>query len=434
METDFIIEKLILELDFNSEQEFHQFSSYLENSLYPSLQQELDKILPAVIDNPTENIQIEQLEIELPSLSFQEMKSTAFVAQVKASFQQQINTKLIKQKTKKLSVSSSIPKNTESSTSFRQTILSRTQSLQHYLQTGQFLLGLEWKREELEKHFHEKSNQHSIIEWIEQQTSKTTQKQILQRLALQLPIQQSISFFEHSTIQNLNAIFSEPLVFSTAVKPSDSNQSTLIIHPHKGQLQKEDILQLPTKTAKSIEGTSDKNNLRKPQQSFYVKNAGIVIVAPYLHALFQKSELLESTAKAFKNEYCLYYAIHLLEFLANKSTLQTEDTSLLYKMLCGLPLTAPIATQIEIAEEDKARVDRLMLQVVRKWNIKFGDQIDLLRGSFFIRDGKLSKVDADWRLHVATKSYDTHLLKKLPWSFQRIKLPWMNHFLQVDWY
>ena len=144
--------------------------------------------------------------------------------------------------------------------------------------------------------------------------------------------------------------------------------------------------------------------------------------------------MLNESLKAFKNKESIYYAIHLLEFLVTKKEIITENTTVLYKLLCGLTMAAPIKTQIKLEEEHKQMANRLLLKVSKKWDIKIGEQIDMLRGSFFIRDGKLVELNDYWLLTVETKIYDKHLFKKLPWSFNRIKLPWMSKWLRVDWY
>jgi hypothetical protein len=61
-----------------------------------------------------------------------------------------------------------------------------------------------------------------------------------------------------------------------------------------------------------------------------------------------------------------------------------------------------------------------------------------LRESFLQREGRLQqdKTPAGepprWRLRVHTRGIDV-LLDRLPWSFQTIRLPWMQGALHVEW-
>jgi len=55
-----------------------------------------------------------------------------------------------------------------------------------------------------------------------------------------------------------------------------------------------------------------------------------------------------------------------------------------------------------------------------------------LRGSFFVRPGKLSRRGSDDLLQVEARSYDL-LLDRLPWGIGLIQLPWMKSILWVEW-
>ncbi len=441
MESTFIIEKLILEIDLNNDQEYSQFANYLQVNLYPLLKKELNELLPVLIENKTQDIQVERIELELPALSFHDMKSTKFIAYVKESLEQQIDKSRHTNRPNINSSNSTIANNTtENTLSSNQTIITKQQSLEQYLLVGQFILGVELNSEEIKSYFVTKETQNSIINWILKRPPKT-QQQILLRLGLQLPAPQKISFFKHPSIQQLSK--SLPIVFlnnkedqedkSTEVTSLEKTEEkkdftdTIQIILDKDKIEKRDILNLPEKRTVKKQEPSIKNEI-------YVQNAGIVIIAEHLPILFRSCELLNTAQNAFKNQYCIYYAIHLLEFLVNKTILKTEDTTLLYKLLCGLPLDAPIATKITLEEADKQHVDDLLLKVIQKWPIKLGTHIDSLRSLFLIRNGKLSRVNNDWRLHIETKIYDKHLLSTFPGYFRSIKLPWMPHRLQVDWY
>jgi hypothetical protein len=55
-----------------------------------------------------------------------------------------------------------------------------------------------------------------------------------------------------------------------------------------------------------------------------------------------------------------------------------------------------------------------------------------LRQAYLQRKGVLSARNGHWLLQVERKTHDV-LLERVPWSFQTIKLPWMNTLLFVEW-
>ena len=61
-----------------------------------------------------------------------------------------------------------------------------------------------------------------------------------------------------------------------------------------------------------------------------------------------------------------------------------------------------------------------------------GSTTEELRGSFFIREGKLKTADLGWHLTVETMGYDM-LMNTLGWGLSPIQYPWMEKMLWVDW-
>ena len=504
MSETYIIQKLIIEFDLNSKEEYHELVGYLEANLYRALLEEIEGVLTDVFKDTKEDLVIEKLEIELDPVPYFELKSPQLITQIKSNLKSQLDTfdwigenkidkvppeekSITKDELHKRSLEQQLPERSqEQRFKSRALSVSKLQSIQNYLLTGQFILGVELTPIEFVEYFREEQKKTQLINWIIGIPSKTRQYIVLQRISFQIPLPQKKAFFLDTKIQNLNQSFNIPLPLSDEniaekkVPPEsrkqgyDSNikssnedtpqdvksiikskgretleplkqDSTPKVEPPKENSQNVKSINKPDKRDTPGPQRQDSNskieppkeavhNLLNTREGFYIPNAGIVIIAPYLPALFQKGELLNENLKAFKNKESIYYAIHLLEFLVTKKEIITENTTVLYKLLCGLTMAAPIKTQIKLEEEHKQMANRLLLQVSKKWDIKIGEQIDMLRGSFFIRDGKLVELNDYWLLTVETKIYDKHLFKKLPWSFNRIKLPWMSKWLRVDWY
>ena len=536
-----IIEKLIIEVEVGSEQEYHQFSRQFQNHLYELLLKELEPLLSEILSadsttNLAENIIIEKIEIEVPDLSFKELNSQDFVSSIKDSFasgfpdfnlrKMEESKSLKKNRTSRKkeqpptgnTYSAKYPSLHSSSQTNRNVLsttkISKPESIQYFLLTGQFLHGIILSSEEIREHLLNPKNQTDLIEWISALPSIPQQQIALHRLFLHLPFQQKKSIlakpewksiilavpdltdpfpdkeiiskkdilgytnrpffpaeksppvpddntqkedYEQTKASSEGAKTSPEVWGQTNQKqskessdPSPTDSKDLIqsngsstTHPidpsqtPPEELTEENNSQLSQKKAPpSIEKKqlSARLNLLPMQEGIYVVNAGIVLVSPFLQALFQRCELLDSSQNAFLSEYAAFYAIHLLQYMADTSTVKTEDTTLIFKVLCGIPVDEPFPLNIELSDKDKDRVNRLLLQIVNQWDIKLGGEINMLRGSFFLRGGKLTSTTQYWSLTVETKLYDPYLFEKLPWSFRHVKLPWMSKLLQVEWY
>ena len=80
----------------------------------------------------------------------------------------------------------------------------------------------------------------------------------------------------------------------------------------------------------------------------------------------------------------------------------------------------------------------LLQAVIAHWKAVGHTSVAGLRESFLQREGRLTRDKTPagdpprWRLRVQTRGFDV-LLDRLPWSFQTIRLPWMQGALHVEW-
>jgi len=58
--------------------------------------------------------------------------------------------------------------------------------------------------------------------------------------------------------------------------------------------------------------------------------------------------------------------------------------------------------------------------------------INGFRGSFLLRQGSISAGEGSWLLRVERETYDL-VLERFPWSWQWLKLPWMEYPVRVEW-
>ncbi|MAJ50084.1 MAG: hypothetical protein CMB82_00495 [Flammeovirgaceae bacterium] len=168
----------------------------------------------------------------------------------------------------------------------------------------------------------------------------------------------------------------------------------------------------------------------KLEHRIEIKNAGIVIVWPYLDRFFQ---MLEMTEKGqFKTEGDAIRAVHLIQYLVKGSSETPEHELLLNKILCGINLAIPVPLKIELTDKEKKTADLMLNGVMQNWKKLKSSSIDAMREGFFIRQGFLEEKDDFWELEVEKKTIDI-LLKSLPWGFGMVKLPWMSKRMIVNW-
>jgi hypothetical protein len=167
-------------------------------------------------------------------------------------------------------------------------------------------------------------------------------------------------------------------------------------------------------------------------EPFYVGNAGVILLWPFLSRYFQTLGLLEQNS--FRSEEQQSRAIHLVQYLATGKLEAPEHELLLNKLLCGARPEEPLhpVTAVTEAEEDLAR--QLLNSVIRTWEKIRNTSINGLRQSFLVREGQLLRRDSDdsWMLTVSTRSYDM-LLDSLPWRLSLVRQSWMQTTLHVKW-
>jgi hypothetical protein len=163
------------------------------------------------------------------------------------------------------------------------------------------------------------------------------------------------------------------------------------------------------------------------EEGVFIRCAGVVVLHPFLPQLFEALGIARN-GKLMQPDR----ALCLLHFLATGHRYAPEYDMLLPKVLCNLPLDAPVDSRIALNEAEQEEAVALLQAVIRHWDALGGTSVDGLRGSFLVRPGKLSRRGADDVLQVEPRSYDI-LLDRLPWGIGLIQLPWMERTLWVEW-
>ncbi len=159
-----------------------------------------------------------------------------------------------------------------------------------------------------------------------------------------------------------------------------------------------------------------------------VTNAGIILLHPFLTNYFERLGLLADGALTDPVR-----AIHLLHYLATGATELPEAASVLYKVLCGYPLTETLSRRVDLGEEERTESLTLLDAAVAHWGKLGKTSAEGLRQNFLQREGILRRTDnGSWRLTVERRGWDV-LLESLPWNLSVVRMGWGAGVVWVEW-
>jgi len=162
----------------------------------------------------------------------------------------------------------------------------------------------------------------------------------------------------------------------------------------------------------------------------YIKNAGQVLLAPYLPTLFERLGLIKGGA--FIDSVANARAVQALQYMVDGVGDAPEYMMVLNKLICGVASAQPVVRNLQLSDDEKQLIDGLLVAVIEKWKGIGNTSVDGLRDSFLKREGRLYTKDGQWHLQVESRSYDM-LLDSLPWSYATIKYSWMPRVIYVEW-
>lgn len=165
------------------------------------------------------------------------------------------------------------------------------------------------------------------------------------------------------------------------------------------------------------------------EDAIYLPGAGAILLHPFLETLFRDRWLLEG--RDFRDVVAREHAVHLVGLLVFGHRDVPEFDLVAAKLLCGYPLEEPLAPAA-LEDTDAASCEELLAAVLRHWSVLRSSSADWLRTQFFLRDGKLERVDEGFRLTVERRAQDV-LLARLPWGLGVIGFPWMKEKIFVRW-
>jgi hypothetical protein len=169
----------------------------------------------------------------------------------------------------------------------------------------------------------------------------------------------------------------------------------------------------------------------EPEESIYISNAGLIILHPFLPALFEAIGFLDDKYQFISIETQTRAAV-LLYYLQCGSGAYKEWEMPLNKILCGMGTADLIPDNIRLTNKETKEADLLLEGVVEHWTALRACSIDALQTSFLIREGKIRFKEGFWVLQVERSGIDI-LLDRLPWGIGTIKFPWIKELISVEW-
>lgn len=167
------------------------------------------------------------------------------------------------------------------------------------------------------------------------------------------------------------------------------------------------------------------------ENEYFVKNAGLIILAPYIPSFFKSLGLVQDNQ--FVNPGAQQRGVYLLQYLSTGSeTTFEEHDMLLNKTLCGINLLTPLTLQFELQEQEKEECRALLHAVVEHWTALKSTSAESMRDSFFMREGILESHTNGWNLKIERITLDV-LVDKLPWGISIVKMPWSTEIIFVNW-
>lgn len=161
----------------------------------------------------------------------------------------------------------------------------------------------------------------------------------------------------------------------------------------------------------------------------YINNAGLCLLWPFLGTFFERLHLTQDGR--FRDPAARRCAVSLLHYLAFAEPEAPEYLLPFNKLLCGIPVNDVFEAE-PLTAEQTAACDELLEAVIGNAPILNNMSLDGFRGSFLLRRGSLSAGEGSWLLRVERETYDL-VLERFPWSWQWLKLPWMEYPVRVEW-
>ncbi len=170
--------------------------------------------------------------------------------------------------------------------------------------------------------------------------------------------------------------------------------------------------------------------MNNKSQSLIVKNAGLVLVCPFLDKLFSFAGLL--TNNKFKSADEAALAIYMLHYLATGDKNSVEQDLTIPKILVGWDSDLVVPSEINPGDSLYKECDNLLSAIIMHWSVLKGTSPGGLREAFLARSAQIERKDDGWYFVIERRGVDI-LLDQLPFGISVIKLDWLDYPVYVAW-
>lgn len=176
----------------------------------------------------------------------------------------------------------------------------------------------------------------------------------------------------------------------------------------------------------------DKKIIQNPEEGYFISNAGLVLLHPFLETLFETTGLVKGAS--FVNKEAKDRATQLLQYISGEPPEAPEYLLYLNKLLCGIPDEEHLDRMVALSDEEKKEADELLIAVIKHWTALKNTSVGTLQQSFLQRKAKLNfnKKENSWIMRVERSAMDI-LIDRLPWGFSNIQLTRMPYPLKTFW-
>jgi hypothetical protein len=186
-----------------------------------------------------------------------------------------------------------------------------------------------------------------------------------------------------------------------------------------------------SKVSQQEKQTRQEVNTTEPDGTrFFIRQAGIILLAPFLPQFFKKLNLLSEGR--FIDSASAHKAVLLLGYLSCGKDEMPEYDLIFEKILCGLGPNEPIPLALTLTEAERTEAAELLDALVEHWEVL--KSIEGLRQAFLQREGILEDKGNHWLLRIERKSFDILLdHRPPPWSFRLLRFSWNPKLIETVW-
>jgi hypothetical protein len=166
-------------------------------------------------------------------------------------------------------------------------------------------------------------------------------------------------------------------------------------------------------------------------KEYYIENAGLILLHPYLEHFFTQLGYLDPFRK-FASSYQAARGAMLLQYLYNLQTSQEEEAMVLNKVLCGLHPESFVPAFYDPTDEEKDMCNQMIEAIISHWTIISAHDVAGFRDTWLWRTGKLTLKEEKYELKVDKQPYDI-LMDSLPFTLSPATLSWCDKYIYVEW-